>query len=89
MDIGEEGVVVKSLSSPYILGDKSKRGQSWVKLKPDYGSGWNELDFLVLGRYLGDGKFGRGFGFLCGVIEDNYAPTPKYLTVAKVGTGLK
>ncbi|CAN0103826.1 unnamed protein product, partial [Phaeothamnion confervicola] len=31
----EEGLVVKSLASPYRLGDKSRKWKEWVKMKPE------------------------------------------------------
>ena len=42
----EEGLVVKDLSSPYILGEASRTKQSpWVKLKPDYN---DQVTFFLL-----------------------------------------
>ena len=87
---GEEGLVVKSLSSPYKLGtvDTRIRADYWVKMKPDYGDtgAFNEIDVLVLGRFIGKGKSGRGWGFLCGVLEER--GSNKFLTASKVGSGL-
>eukprot|EP00636_Phaeomonas_parva_P000523 CAMPEP_0118872604 /NCGR_PEP_ID=MMETSP1163-20130328/14727_1 /TAXON_ID=124430 /ORGANISM="Phaeomonas parva, Strain CCMP2877" /LENGTH=992 /DNA_ID=CAMNT_0006807807 /DNA_START=31 /DNA_END=3009 /DNA_ORIENTATION=+ len=52
----EEGLVVKNLESPYVLGEKSRRTHSWVKLKPDYSSKLGEyVDCLVLGGMYSTG----------------------------------
>lgn len=85
VEAGEEGLVLKGLSSSYILGEKSRQLQLWVKLKPDYGGLTTDLDVLVLGSYLGEGKYGKGRSFLCGV-RDPEKPG-KYATVGKVGSG--
>lgn len=33
---GEEGLVVKDLSSEYCIGEKSRQKAHWVKMKPEY-----------------------------------------------------
>ena len=87
---GDEGLVVKSLSSPYKLGSANTRIRAdyWVKMKPDYGNtgAFNEIDVLILGRYIGKGRNGRGWGFLCGVLEER--GKKKFLTASKAGSGL-
>ncbi|RZS44428.1 DNA ligase-1 [Herbihabitans rhizosphaerae] len=53
LDAGHEGVVVKSLDSPYAAG---RRGKAWQKVKPVH-----TLDLVVLGAEWGHG---RRTGFL-------------------------
>ena len=48
LDAGHEGVLVKSLSSPYAAG---RRGRSWQKVKPVH-----TLDLVVLGAEWGYGR---------------------------------
>lgn len=50
---GHEGVMVKSLTSPYIAG---RRGRAWQKVKPEH-----TVDLVVLGAEWG---YGRRRGFL-------------------------
>ncbi|NLU83670.1 ATP-dependent DNA ligase [Rhodococcus sp. HNM0569] len=50
---GHEGVVIKSLASPYAAG---RRGRSWQKVKPEH-----TLDLVVLGAEWG---YGRRTGYL-------------------------
>jgi DNA ligase-1 len=71
---GHEGVVVKSIDSPYAAG---RRGKSWVKVKPvltydlvvlaaEWGSGRRRgwLSNLHLGARDPDGEFGEPGGFV-------------------------
>ena len=46
---GEEGLVVKDLTSPYLIGEKSRKSAKWVKMKPEYGDQTTDLDLIVLG----------------------------------------
>eukprot|EP01084_Bolivina_argentea_P300133 517431_1 len=49
-----EGILVKSLNSIY---ECNKRGNEWIKLKPDYVDDMiSSLDLLILGGYFGEGK---------------------------------
>ena len=51
---GEEGLVVKNLSSLYITGgDISKKYEFWVKVKPEYGGQVKDIDVVILAGYLG------------------------------------
>jgi len=82
---GLEGVVIKKVDSEYVSG---RRGWSWVKFKEAEtaeGSLADTLDLIVMGYYKGKGKrTGFGIGaFLVGVKKHE-----KFLTVAKIGTGL-
>ena len=83
---GLEGLVVKKYDGPYEAGN---RGFSWVKFKrEDDGEALSDtIDLVVLGYNKGAGKrSGFGIGaFLTGIyVSDN----DKFLTVAKIGTGL-
>jgi ATP-dependent DNA ligase len=54
---GQEGIMIKNLNAPYMLGEASRYKGYWRKLKPDYdGSSQshpiNDLDCLVLGGYF-------------------------------------
>ena len=46
---GEEGLVVKDLTSKYYLGEKSRKTSKWIKMKPEYGDQTTDLDFVVIG----------------------------------------
>ena len=46
---GEEGLVVKNLSSKYYIGEKSRKIAKWIKMKPEYGDQTTDLDFVVIG----------------------------------------
>eukprot|EP01033_Poteriospumella_lacustris_P007600 gene7600-5461_t len=87
----QEGLVVKSLVSPYELGEQSRAFAHWVKMKPEYGDQTEDLDLLVLAGYHGEGSSFRGEGistFLLGVRTDpGSASAAVYHTLCKVGTG--
>lgn len=82
---GLEGIVAKKLDGIYQPG---ARGWNWIKLKRSYSSKINDtIDCLIMGYDLGKGKrasFGIG-AFLVGVYDEKQ---DKYVTVAKIGTGL-
>lgn len=87
---GLEGLVLKDPHSFYEAGS---RGFAWVKFKREEGSDkesgglTDTVDAVVLGYYKGIGKrtaFGIG-AFLVGVFDEE---NDRFLTVAKVGTGL-
>lgn len=82
---GLEGLIVKKLESRYEAGN---RGFSWVKFKrEETGSLTDTIDCVVLGYYKGTGKradFGIG-ALLVGIFDDK---NDKFLTIAKIGTGL-
>lgn len=83
---GLEGVVIKQVNAPYQSGRKN---WYWVKMKEKTGTQGkltDTLDCVVLGYYFGRGKrtvFGIG-AFLVGVLDTEN----KFLTLAKIGTGL-
>lgn len=82
---GLEGLVVKKFDGSYEAGN---RGFSWVKFKREEDGGISDtIDCIVLGYYWGTGKrAGFGIGaFLTGIYDNE---NDKFLTVAKIGTGL-
>ncbi len=82
---GLEGILAKKLDGGYQAG---ARGWNWIKLKRSYQSKLNDtIDCVVMGYYYGRGKrTGFGIGaFLIGVYDES---SDKFLTIAKVGTGL-
>jgi DNA ligase-1 len=82
---GLEGIVAKKLDGIYQPG---ARGWNWIKLKRSYSSKINDtIDCLIMGYDFGKGKradFGIG-AFLVGIYDEK---EDKYVTVAKIGTGL-
>lgn len=80
-----EGVIAKKIDGVYQPG---ARGWNWIKYKRSYSSKINDtIDCLVMGYDFGKGKrtdFGMG-AFLVGVRDEKQ---DKYITVAKIGTGL-
>lgn len=82
---GLEGILAKKLEGEYQAGARS---WNWIKLKRSYQSKLNDtIDCVVMGYYLGRGKrTGFGIGaFLIGIYDEKQ---DKFLTIAKVGTGL-
>src|SRR3989344_2907867 len=83
---GCEGVIAKKLDGVYAAG---ARDFNWIKYKKSYDKSAlsDTLDLVVLGYDVGQGKrAGFGIGdFLAGVYQPE---ADKYLTVAKIGTGL-
>jgi len=83
---GTEGIVAKKLSGWYQAGS---RDFNWIKYKKSYDKSTlnDTIDAVVMGYDVGQGKraaFGIG-DFLIGV----YSPQKeRFLTVAKIGTGL-
>lgn len=82
---GLEGILAKKLDGKYQAG---ARGWSWIKLKRSYSSKLDDtVDCVVMGYYYGQGKrtsFGIG-AFLIGIYDKKQ---DKYVTIAKIGTGL-
>lgn len=88
IDKREEGIMVKDPSSIY---KPDKRGEGWLKIKPEYVDGlMDELDLLIVGGYWGTGKRGGMMShFLCAVAE---APRPGekpsvFHTLCRIGSG--
>ena len=63
---GGEGVVVKLLDSPYILGERSRATRAWIKLKPEYGADGDipRLDYLIVAGNWSDAATGGRTGRL-------------------------
>ncbi len=83
---GTEGIIAKKLDGEYQAG---ARDFSWIKYKKSYAKSTmaDTLDVVVMGYDEGQGKrskFGIG-DFLAGIYDPQ---NDKYLTIAKVGTGL-
>jgi len=82
---GYEGILAKKLSGVYQPG---ARAWNWIKFKRSYSVKVQDtIDCLVMGYDFGKGKrTGFGIGaFLVGVYDEK---NEKYLTMAKIGTGL-
>jgi len=82
---GLEGIMAKKSDGVYKPG---AREWNWIKYKKSYSSKVSDtIDCLVMGYDFGKGKrtaFGVG-AFLVGVYDDK---KEKFLTIAKIGTGL-
>jgi len=82
---GLEGILAKRLDGEYQAGARS---WNWIKFKRSYSAHLEDtIDCVVMGYYSGRGKrstFGIG-AFLIGVYDDK---NDKFMTIAKVGTGL-
>jgi DNA ligase-1 len=85
IDKGLEGIIVKRIDSAYVPG---RTGWRWVKMKEaetSLAKLSDTIDAVVMGFYKGQGKrtqFGIG-AFLVGIKNKD-----KYVTIAKIGTGL-
>ena len=94
VDNQEEGLVLKNLETPYVLGEEGRKRGHWVKLKPEYEAGMTEtLDLIILAGYYGEGKLRNSMvsQFLMGVadndhVDDDGNPT-RFFAFVKVGTG--
>ncbi|KAM3935052.1 DNA ligase 4 [Leptodactylus fuscus] len=88
IDNREEGIMVKDPMSIY---KPDKRGEGWLKIKPEYVNGlMDELDLLIIGGYWGKGlRGGMMSHFLCAVAEK--APPGEKPTVfhslCRIGSG--
>jgi DNA ligase-1 len=85
VDQGLEGIIAKKINGIYQPG---ARGWNWIKFKKSYASKINDtVDCLIIGYDLGKGKrTGFGIGaFLVGVYDEK---NDRFVTVAKIGTGL-
>lgn len=82
---GLEGILAKKLDGVYQAG---ARGWNWIKFKRSYSSKIDDtIDCLVMGYDYGKGKrtaFGIG-AFLVGVYDEKLE---RFVTAAKIGTGL-
>ena len=82
---GLEGILAKKLDGMYQAGARS---WNWIKFKRSYSAHLDDtIDCLVLGYYSGRGKrtaFGIG-AFLIGIYDKK---RDKFVSIAKIGTGL-
>jgi DNA ligase-1 len=82
---GLEGIIAKKLNGVYQPG---ARGWNWIKFKRSYTSKIEDtVDCLIMGYDFGKGKrtdFGIG-EFLVGIYDEK---KDKFVTIAKIGTGL-
>ncbi|XP_056157416.1 DNA ligase 4-like [Lampris incognitus] len=88
IDNREEGIMVKD---PLSIYKPDKRGEGWLKIKPEYVDGlMDELDLLIVGGYWGKGRRGGMMShFLCAAAE---APSPGekptvFHTLCRIGSG--
>uniref|UniRef100_A0A1A8NYI9 DNA ligase n=1 Tax=Nothobranchius rachovii TaxID=451742 RepID=A0A1A8NYI9_9TELE len=88
IDSREEGIMVKD---PLSIYKPDKRGEGWLKIKPEYVDGlMDELDLLIVGGYWGKGRRGGMMShFLCAIAE---APKPGekpsvFHSFCRVGSG--
>jgi ATP-dependent DNA ligase len=75
-DSGQEGFVVKDLTTPYVPGTRTK---DWAKLKDKVA-----VDLIVLGLYQTEERLKAGWpcaNMLCGVLNER---TGKFETLAKI-----
>ncbi|KAI5806955.1 hypothetical protein EDC01DRAFT_742721 [Geopyxis carbonaria] len=82
-----EGLVVKHPGAAYRLND---RNDSWLKVKPEYMTGFGEsLDVLVVGGYWGGGRRGTVLSsYLCALRVDSAdSDSPHFWSFCKVGGG--
>ncbi|KAK7893213.1 hypothetical protein WMY93_022365 [Mugilogobius chulae] len=89
IDSREEGIMVKDPMSIY---KPDKRGEGWLKIKPEYVDGlMDELDLLIVGGYWGKGRRGGMMShFLCAVAEapKNGETKPSvFHTLCRIGSG--
>jgi len=78
LDAGHEGIMLKNPDSTYTPG---KRGQNWLKRKPDV----ETLDLVVTGAEWGEGRRANHLGtfLLSARVEDG-----RFATIGKVATGI-
>ncbi|KAI0156695.1 ATP-dependent DNA ligase [Hypoxylon sp. FL1284] len=88
-----EGLVIKNPRSVYTLADRS---DNWIKVKPEYMTGFGEsVDVVIIGGYYGSGHRGGNLGsFLCGLRASENdiqagADPEMCLSFVKVGGGFR
>lgn len=90
VSMGGEGVVVKLLDAPYILGERSRGTRAWLKLKPEYGADgdipW--LDYVIVaGNWSDAATGGRSARLSKYTVAARCAHTGRFYAVGRVGTG--
>lgn len=84
---GDEGIMVKKLSSPYIFNGRMEG--HWIKIKPDYCDSLSDsLDVIILGGYYGR-RCEYVSSFLLGVQKDSttLGCPSQFYTIGKVSNG--
>ena len=61
LTLGCQGLVVKRMDSRYLVGNKSRKSGSWIKLKPDYTDDIRHMDLIVLGGLMRQGETWSGY----------------------------
>lgn len=88
IDNREEGIMIKH---PLSIYKPDKRGEGWLKIKPEYVSGlMDELDIIIVGGYWGKGSRGGMMShFLCAVAEKppSGGKPSVFHTLSRVGSG--
>ncbi|KAM4537951.1 DNA ligase 4 [Fundulus diaphanus] len=88
IDNREEGIMVKD---PLSIYKPDKRGEGWLKIKPEYVDGlMDELDLLIVGGYWGKGRRGGMMShFLCAVAEaPQHGEKPSvFHSLCRIGSG--
>lgn len=77
VEVSSEGLVLKNPRSVYRL---NSRNDDWMKVKPEYMTGFGEsFDCVVIGGYYGQGRRGGAHAsFLCGLrVDDNHISAGK------------
>ncbi len=84
LDVGYEGIIIKSLTGEYQAGT---RGWNWIKWKKEYVQDMvDTFDLVVVGAFYGRGRRSGVYGALLCAVYDN--KKDEFLTVCKLGTGL-
>eukprot|EP00904_Undaria_pinnatifida_P001070 jgi/Undpi1/10964/HiC_scaffold_30.g13265.m1 len=87
----EEGLVVKDLTSHYMIGVGSRKLALWVKMKPEYSEQTGDLDLLILAAGFANGRMRSGLlsRFLLGVAVPSAdgSPPSKFWPITRVGSG--
>ena len=84
-----EGLLFKDLSTPYVVGEISRRLRYWHKFKPDYfnGSAASDIDMIIIGAYFATGlrRAGSPSSFLLACVD--YSNENRFLPCCKVNGG--
>jgi DNA ligase-1 len=83
LQAGCEGLLAKSLDSPYEAG---ARGYLWIKFKREYSAAMSDtIDLVAVGAFAGRGKRAGAYGALLMAAYD--ATADVFRTTCKLGTG--
>ncbi|TKS66265.1 DNA ligase 4 [Collichthys lucidus] len=88
IDSREEGIMVKD---PLSIYKPDKRGEGWLKIKPEYMDGlMDELDLLIVGGYWGKGRRGGMMSHFLAAVAEAPKPGEKptvFHTLCRIGSG--